>query len=117
MTDEILKLLETLRFTNVFWQLLTPLIFMLADYVIGFLGAVVRNDVNSKIMREGLVHKTILVIVILLSYCVDFAFNIHAISTTVCIYLVLMEVVSITENLKKAGINLGKLSEIVKIKK
>lgn len=67
-------------------------------------------------MREGLLRKILLIVVIILSFIFQYAFNIPVISKVVCIYLIVMEIISIMENLKKAGIDLGKLGELLKIK-
>lgn len=67
-------------------------------------------------MREGLLRKMLLILVVILSFIFQYAFNIPAISKVVCIYLIIMEIISIMENLKKAGIDLGKLGELLKVK-
>ena len=67
-------------------------------------------------MRIGLLHKILIIIIIVLSFVIQFAFSIKFISPIVCIYIILMEGVSILENLKKAGIDIGKLTEILKDK-
>lgn len=68
-------------------------------------------------MREGLLRKILLILIVILSFIFQYAFNIPAISKVVCIYLIIMEIISILENLKKAGIDLGKLGELLKVKK
>lgn len=68
-------------------------------------------------MREGLLRKILLILIVILSFIFQNAFNIPTISKVVCIYLIIMEIISILENLKKAGINLGKLGELLKVKK
>lgn len=67
-------------------------------------------------MREGLLRKILLILIVILSFIFQYAFNIPAISKVVCIYLIIMEIISILENLKKAGVDLGKLGELLKIK-
>lgn len=67
-------------------------------------------------MREGLLRKMLLILVIILSFVFQYAFNIPIISKIVCIYIIVMEIVSILENLKKAGVDLGKLGDLLKIK-
>ena len=58
-----------------------------------------------------------LVLVVILSFIVQFAFNITYLSKVVCIYIIVMEVVSIIENLKKAGVDMGKLTDLINLKK
>lgn len=113
---EISNLLENLNFSNIIWQIITPLIFSFADIITGYIQALINNNIDSQKMRVGLLHKTLMILVIVLSFVVEHAFNLHFISSFVCIYVVLMELVSILENLKKAGIDLGKFAELLKDK-
>lgn len=110
------ELMNYLNFINLGFQILTPLIFMGADIVSGLIQAVINHTVDTQKMRVGLLHKILLILIMFLSFLVDFAFSLRFISQTVCLYLILMETMSIFENLTKAGINLGKLSDILKIK-
>lgn len=105
---------SNLDFSSLFWQIATPLLFILADIVSGFIQAMINNDVDSSVMRKGLLRKTLLILVIVLGVIVSLAFNIFYISTAVCLYIVIMEVISILENLAKAGIDLGKIEQFLK---
>lgn len=113
---DITLLFERLDFSSVMWEIAVPLIFSLADIITGYIQAVINKSVDSQKMRVGLLHKCLIILVIILSFVIEFAFNISYISKIVCIYVFLMEVVSILENLKKAGIDLGKLANILKDK-
>lgn len=111
---DIQELVQNLQFSNIFWQLVTPLIFSLADIVTGFIQAVINNNVESSKMRKGLLHKILIMLVIILSFVIDFAFNFRYFSNVVCIYVIFMELMSITENISKAGIDIGNLTKILK---
>lgn len=113
---EIETIINNLQFSNVFWQITATLLFMLGDIISGFVGAIILNNVDSQKMREGIYRKLLLILLVLLSFVFEGAFNIHYISRVVCIYIIVMEVVSILENLKKAGVDLGKLGDLLKIK-
>lgn len=113
---DIMELLEKLHYTNLIWQIITPLIFSLADILTGYIQAVINNNVDSQKMRIGLLHKALILLVIILSYIIQFAFNLNFIAGFVCVYVVLMELISIGENLQKAGVDIGKLGEILKDK-
>lgn len=113
---EFEQILEALDFTNIFWQGGATLIFMVADIITGFMQAIINKDVDSQKMREGIMRKGLLILVIILSFVAQYAFNIPAVSKVVCLYIIFMEVISILENVKKAGIDLGKLGELLKIK-
>lgn len=113
---EIEQIISSINFTTVYWQAGATLLFMIADIVSGFVQAIINKNLDSQVMREGILRKILLVIVIILSFIAQYAFNIPIISKIVCIYLIIMEVISILENLKKAGVDLGKLGEIIKNK-
>ena len=51
------QLLQTLTFSNIIWQVITPLIFSGLDILTGYIQAVINKNVDSKVMREGLLHK------------------------------------------------------------
>lgn len=110
------ELVTSLHFSSIFWQLLTPIIFNLFDILTGFIQAVINQNVDSSKMRVGLLHKILLIICVFLSFIIDFAFGIKLVSKVVCTYIVIMELFSILENLTKAGINIGKIAEILNIK-
>lgn len=112
----ILEIVQNLNFTSLFWQIVTPILFSLADIVTGYIQAVINKNVDSQKMRVGLYHKVLIILVLFLSFILGIAFNIMAIPSFVCVYVVIMELISIIENLKKAGIDVGWLSEIVKDK-
>lgn len=109
-------LLQTLTFSNIIWQVITPLIFSGLDILTGYIQALINKNVDSKIMREGLLHKCLLIVAIIIGYVVEYAFGIGAVAQVITVYICLMEIMSILENLKKAGLDLGKLGDILKNK-
>lgn len=113
---EFYELIKNLNFSSVMWQIATPLIFSISDIITGYIQALINKNVDSQKMRVGLLHKVLILIIIVLSFTIQFAFNIKYVASFVCIYVTVMEIVSILENLKKANIELGKLSEILKNK-
>lgn len=113
---ELNEIIETLDFSSILWQILTPIIFSLSDVLTGFIQAVINNNLDSKIMRQGLLHKVLIILLVILSFVVDKAFNLPIVSKIVCIYIIIMETISIFENLTKAGLNFGKLTDLLKIK-
>lgn len=110
---EVQEIINTINFSSIVWQILTPLIFSLADVITGFIQAVINKNVDSQVMRTGLLHKVLITLIVLLSFVADLAFSLNFISRIVCIYVVVMETTSILENLKKAGIEFGKLTSIL----
>lgn len=114
--ENLILLFKDVDFSNMIWQVFTPLIFSIADILTGFIQALINHDVDSQKMRTGLWHKALLLIIILLGFVTSFAFNLPFISHSICVFIVIMETVSIAENLKKAGINLGYLTSVLKVK-
>lgn len=102
----MIDIIKNLNFVNLGWQIFTPLIFMLIDIITGYIQSLINKTTDSSIMREGLMHKCLLIIIIFLGFIIEFAFSLKAVSIAICMYIVVMELTSILENLKKAGINL-----------
>lgn len=110
------QLLQTLTFSNIVWQVITPLIFSGLDILTGYIQAVINKNVDSKIMREGLLHKCLLIVAIVIGYVVEYAFGLKTVSSVITIYICVMELMSILENLKKAGVDLKAFGDILKNK-
>lgn len=114
---DINELLINLNFSNIIWQIITPIIFSLADIITGFIQAVINKNVDSSKMRTGLLHKILIIFIIILSFLLDITFSLTFVSKTVCVYVIIMELMSIAENITKAGIDIGKLANLLKIKR
>lgn len=109
----MLEIMETFTFTSIIWQIITPFLFMMFDIITGFIQALVNNVIDSKKMRIGLLHKMLLILIILISFILDYAFNLNCISKAVCIYIVIMELISILENIQKAGVKMDWFKNIL----
>ena len=91
------------------WAIIAALVMMAVDIVSGFAGAVVRGEVSSTKMREGLGHKAMLIIVIFVAILLQI-FTLHIgdmgwsfpLITPACIYIVVMELASVLENVCSA---------------
>lgn len=114
---DISELLNSLNFSSIAWQISSPIIFSIADVITGFIQAVINKNVDSTKMRNGLLHKALLITIILLSFVADFTFSLNFISKIVCGYVIIMEVISIAENITSAGVDVKLLSELLKVKK
>lgn len=114
--ERIIYILDQLDFSSVLWQIMTPLIFSMADIVTGLIQAIINKNLDSQKMRMGLLHKTLLIIIILLGFTLDFTFNLNFVSRSICIFVIAMEIISIAENMKKAGIPIGKVANVIKTK-
>lgn len=111
------QIIQNVEFTSIVWQIITTLIFLLSDVITGFICAIINKNLDSQKMREGLLRKMLLIVVLALAFCLQYAvFNLTFISKAVCIYIIVMEAVSILENLQKSGIDFGNFGNIFKIK-
>lgn len=81
--------------------------FMVMDILTGFVQACINKNVDSKIMKTGLLHKCGFLLAIcfgvLCEYAmnyVDLGFNIP-IQNAVCLFIISIEIISVLENLAK----------------
>ena len=114
--DNIEEIINALNFASLGWQIVSTLIFILSDTISGVISAIIKKELDSQKMREGLLRKILLIMIIILGFIVEYAFKLPYISKAICIYIVIMESISIMENMKKSGIELGKLGDLLKIK-
>lgn len=91
------------------WAILLACIMMIADVLAGFIGACIRHDVQSGKMREGLGHKALMLIIIAIAYILGVGMthvsgaNVEVPSTEiVCVYVIVMEMASVIENVTKS---------------
>lgn len=91
------------------WSIIMACVMMLADIITGFTGAVVRHDISSIKMRDGIVRKIMILVLIAVAYVLGVGLghvsgiNAKIPSTEiVCWYVVVMEIASILENISKA---------------
>lgn len=82
------------------------LLFMIIDIVTGYIGAWVSGTVSSAVMRNGLAHKFTFVAFVCMAALIDYAqgegiINLGGVvqlTTMTCIYIIITEINSITEN-------------------
>lgn len=81
--------------------------FILCDIVTGLIGALKEHNFKSSIMREGLFHKLGEIFALMFSYGCEYSFPYLGIEinipivTSISVYLCLMEVGSVIENLTR----------------
>lgn len=82
-------------------------LFMLLDILTGFIGAMMKGEYASNIMREGLFHKSGEICILVLGALIDYGQSYVGLDYTVPVgigfisYIVLMEIGSIIENIHK----------------
>ena len=109
---ELLNLMPKMKFVSEFVFYLVPLIFMLCDVVSGLAKAYVQKNVISNKMRTGIIKKCgemmIIVLTAVVVYSVQWP---HQIIAVVSVYMILMEIISIMENLDEIGVPIPKWIE------
>lgn len=87
------------------WSIGLAMGFMLMDILTGFIGSVITHTFSSSKMREGLGHKVLLICIIAMTVMLDIGGDhIEGLGFTsvtvpvVCVYIIVMEVGSVLEN-------------------
>ena len=112
--------IKEITFTHRYWIILLPLILIGADIITGWIQASVNGTWDSTKMRKGLYRKSGELLTILVAYAIQEAVTMP-IDVTACIsaYVIIMELLSIVENLDRAGVPVptfvrSKLGKVVK---
>lgn len=89
--------------------ILAALFMTLLDFAVGLVSAAIHHDTRSNKMRDGIDHKLKNVAFILMADVLDAAIGTGAllgfepVMLTCCLWLIIMEAISVNENLKKYG--------------
>lgn len=106
---EFSEVFKELHFQSMLWLLLLPSATMAIDVVTGLMGAWVRKDFQSVKMRRGLAKKAGELLVILIGILFTYGMGVpDAILSCISLYIILMELMSIVENLDQLGVPLPK---------
>lgn len=91
------------------WGIILSCIMMCADILVGFIGAVIQHNISSTKMREGILHKILILVLIFVCLTIEVAashmFKLpYDIPTceVICGYVIVMELASIIENISTA---------------
>ena len=101
-----MEILEELKFSHSYWEILLPLILMVADVITGYYNAWKNKETSSAKMRDGIGKKLAELVYIVVGIVLSYAFNIQAIGYFIALYIAYMEIVSIAENCKKLGVDM-----------
>lgn len=97
--------LSDIQFSHLYWVFLLPAICAAADIITGWLQATINSCWDSAKMRKGLYRKGGEMLVVFLAYIIYLALQIPVeIINGIVIYIVIMEIVSVIENLNLAGV-------------
>ena len=107
--DFVTEALESVQYTHAYWIFLLPVIGAAADIITGWIQASINATWDSTKMRKGLFRKGGELLVVVLAFVTEYALEVAAqahIATFLSIYIVIMEALSVLENLDQAGIPL-----------
>lgn len=90
------------------WSILLACVMMCADVVVGFIQAAINNQLSSTKMRQGLLHKVLILILIFVCLAIEIGIS-HTVKLpydiptcgVVCGYIIIMELISILENIAR----------------
>lgn len=88
------------------WGIALACVMMVADVVVGFIVAIINEELSSTKMRKGLLHKALMLILIFVCLAIEIGTS-HTIALpyevptceVVCGYVVVMELISVLENI------------------
>ena len=105
-SNTIIDLTE-LQFSHLYWVFLLPAVCAAADIITGWIQATINSCWDSTKMRKGLYRKGGEMLIVFLVYIIYLAVAIPVeIVKGVVIYIVIMELVSVIENLDLAGVSM-----------
>lgn len=113
--------LSNFSYSHIYWIFLLPLIGAGADIVTGWIQATINGTWDSTKMRKGLYRKGGELLVVIIAFIAEEAVPALAsyrLATWMSFYIVVMEAVSVLENLNQAGVNFPKvlLKKLGKVK-
>ena len=73
--------------------------FIILDVISGFTKAVYQNNVQSKIMRQGILHKFSYIVILALAYLIDYAGTYFALGFPAELFMITSGFVCVTETL------------------
>ena len=97
--------LKDISFTHRYWIIVLPLILMAADIITGWIQATINETWDSTKMRKGLYRKSGELLVLVLAYAIALAIKLpFDIAAFISVYIIIMEILSVCENLNQAGL-------------
>lgn len=102
------ELINEINFTNIWWQIFTPLILIVIDILTGIIIAWKNDDFQSSKMREGLSKKFGELVYVIIGIITKYALGTELILYFTVGYICLMEISSLAENCDKLGVKMPK---------
>lgn len=105
----IIDIVQSFSFRNDFWGLALPFFLIVIDVILGTIGACVNEEFSSARMRKGLSKKAGEVSILVIGELFCYALQLPPyIMTFFSLYIIIMELSSIVENLGKLGVPIPK---------
>lgn len=102
-----MEILQDITYTHSYWIFLLPVVGAVADIITGWIQASINGTWDSTKMRTGLYRKGGELLIVILAFIAEYALDVVAkahVATLLSIYIVLMEALSVLENLDQAGV-------------
>ena len=97
--------IKEITFTHRYWIILLPLLLIGADIVTGWIQASVNGTWDSTKMLKGLFRKSGELLIIIVAYVIYEAIKLPVdVPVFISGYVVIMEILSVLENLDQAGV-------------
>lgn len=88
------------------WGIALACVMMVADMVVGFIVAIINEELSSNKMRKGLLHKALMLVLIFVCLAIEIGIS-HTVALpydvptceVVCGYIAVMELMSVLENI------------------
>lgn len=107
--NEVICMLDAFEFKNENWVLFLPIILMGFDVLTGFIIAWIRKEIKSAKLRAGLGKKVGEIAILVMGEFFSFALKIPPeVMKFLSFYIILMEAISIFENLDRLGVPIPK---------
>ena len=107
--EELKEILSNVHFVNEVWAIVLPIILMGIDIITGLVNAWIKKEVLSSKLRKGLGKKLGEIAALLIGEMFVMAFDLPVfVSDGISIYIIIMELISICENLEKLGVPIPK---------
>lgn len=112
---DALEALQQIHFTAPYWEFALPCIAAGSDILTGWIQASINGTWDSTKMRKGLYRKLGEIMVVVLAWIVGVAVALpFDVASAAAVYIVVMESISILENLDQAGVNIPFLKKLLR---
>ena len=107
--NEIKELIRQLHFSNALWVVMLPIMLMTIDIITGIANAWIKKELASPVLRRGLGKKLGEISALIIGEIFVAGFGLTTlVADGISIYIIVMELISICENLEQLGVPIPK---------